>query len=222
MANQANDPESALLTTDDSALFENARQALSILKRSFEHWTIIGHAIVRARAVANTYGGKFTFQRILIQQGLKELIGDKGSLSRLEKIMANLPQVEAWRSTLTERQKIDWAAPNTIFKRCPLFKKVRETPDGERPLSPVARLKQEHEETLRKMADLEERVAAADVGSLFNEKDTVKNMGRVLFERIGARKTYELGCELIKLANGVRAEEARTRRAAAKAGEITA
>jgi len=220
MATQINDPESSWLTEDDRVLFEDARLALQKLKITFEKWVTIGHAVVRARVIATSHGGRNTFQRLLIQQGLSEIVGDKGSLSRLEKIMAHLPDVQAWRFTLTEGQKINWAAPNTVFKRCPLFKKPGGKPDdGSAPtVSTMSRLKQQNEELAHKIADLEERLAAADAGSLFDlKRDSVDNITDVVINTISWRKTIDLGQRFIKVGNLRRAAEDRDQRASKKA-----
>jgi len=216
MTEPLNDPESAWLTPDDRIVFENARRALHDLKHTFERWIVIGHAVVRARAIAATHGGRFTFPRLLMQQGLTELVGDKGSMSRLQKIMAHLPEVEAWRFTLTERQRIDWAAPNTVFKRCPLFKKPGGKPDdGSAPtVSPMSRLKQQNEESAHKIADLEERLAAADAGSQFNLKlDSARNIAKVIISTITQSKALEIAREITKLANVGRVADKRDQRA---------
>jgi hypothetical protein len=42
-------------------------------------------------------------------------------VSRLIKVMDNLEAVEAWRATLTEKQRVEWASPDTIIRRCPVF-----------------------------------------------------------------------------------------------------
>jgi hypothetical protein len=211
MANQIIDPESSWLTEDDRVLFEDARLALQKLKITFEKWVTIGHAVVRARVIATSHGGRNTFQRLLIQQSLSEIVGDKGSLSRLEKIMAHLPDVQAWRFTLTDGQKIDWAAPNTVFRRCPLFNRPCGRPeDGSAPtVSLMSRLKQENEEFAHKIADLEERLAAADAGSLFHRSDSAKDIARVVFDTVGsARKAIETAKEITQLAKAAQAFEA--------------
>jgi glutathione S-transferase len=152
--------------------------------------------VVRACAIAAAHGGRFTFQRLLMQQGLTELVGDKGSLSRLEKIMAHLPEVEAWRFTLTEREKIDW-------------------------VSPITRLKQDKEEAVREIADLEERLAAADAGSLFDlKRDSAKDIAHVIFSTISAGKAIEIAKQLTKLANAVQAGNQRRRRSEEKTSRI--
>jgi hypothetical protein len=177
--------------------------------------------VVRACAIAAAHGGRFTFQRLLMQQGLTELVGDKGSLSRLEKIMAHLPEVEAWRFTLTEREKIDWAAPNTVFKRCPLFRKTKPDDGKEQAVSPITRLKQDKEEAVREIADLEERLAAADAGSLFDlKRDSAKDIAHVIFSTISAGKAIEIAKQLTKLANAVQAGNQRRRRSEEKTSRI--
>ena len=118
-----NAPESEALTLADAEIFEAARVAVSSLKKTFELWIVIGAAVVRARKIADERGGRKTFERLLEQQGLSRVLGDKATWTRLLAIMKERAAVEAWRATLTEKQQIDWAAPSTIFKRCPVFQK---------------------------------------------------------------------------------------------------
>ena len=99
------------------------RVAVSSLKKTYELWIVIGAAVVRARKIADERGGRKTFERLLDQQGLSKVLGDKATWTRLLAIMKERAAVEAWRATLTEKQQIDWAAPSTIFKRCPVFQK---------------------------------------------------------------------------------------------------
>jgi hypothetical protein len=42
--------------------------------------------------------------------------------------MDNLEAVEAWRATLTEKQRVEWASPDTIVRRCPVFNKPKPPP----------------------------------------------------------------------------------------------
>src|SRR5205085_3532679 len=69
MTTQTNSPESQWLNTDGRQLFDCARAALDALKKTFETWTVIGRAAVRAREIADERGGRYTFQRLLDQQG---------------------------------------------------------------------------------------------------------------------------------------------------------
>lgn len=199
-----NATESMWLTADDRVLFDNARSALVAIKKTFEMWIVIGEAVVRARQIADERGGRWTFQRLLEQQGLNEIAGGKASISRLEKIMARLPEVQEWRAILTARERIDWAAPNTVFKRCPVFAKIKPNKDdtAEPKPSPIARVKDERDELKRKVADLEERLSASENrdGSLFDlKRDTAKDIAGAIFDNVSAHKAGEIGKYLTAL-----------------------
>jgi hypothetical protein len=100
---------------------EAARQAFLALRKTFGHWVMIGDGIVALRARADELGGRKTFHRLLEQQGFGTFIKAKAVLSRLEKIMARLPEVEKWHRGLSEKQQIDWSSPSAVLKHCPIF-----------------------------------------------------------------------------------------------------
>jgi hypothetical protein len=104
-----------------SDIFEAAKEAAGLLKKTFEHWLVIGKAVTVAREIADREGGRQTFMRLIEQQGLGKVV-DKATASRLLRIMRNLDAVRAWRETLTEGQQIDWAGPRSICRRCPALK----------------------------------------------------------------------------------------------------
>jgi hypothetical protein len=114
---------------DENVLLEAARDAWGSLKNTFEHWISIGHALKILRDKADRLGGRWSFQKLREQQGLGEL--DKGTITRLLRIMENLPKVVAWRETLTGKQQVEWSSPSAVFKHCPLFKPPK--PESERP-----------------------------------------------------------------------------------------
>jgi hypothetical protein len=117
-------PESRDLSMDEVTIFEAARNAVTLLKKTFETWTVIGKAVVAARTRADRVGGGKTFRRILEQQGLAMVV-PPATATRLEAIMAHLADVEAWRAGLTDNQRFRWAAPSAVFKHCPMFAKDR-------------------------------------------------------------------------------------------------
>jgi hypothetical protein len=119
-------PESRDLSMEEVAIFENARNAVGLLKKTFETWTVIGKAVVAARTRADRVGGGKTFRRILDQQGLGMVV-PPATATRLEAIMASLVAVEEWRAGLTDKQRFNWASPSAVFKRCPVFAKDRAT-----------------------------------------------------------------------------------------------
>src|SRR5215831_7525084 len=93
-----NAPESEALTLDDITLFENGRQQVNVLRRTFDSWAIIGRCVVRAREIADRRRGGKTFMRLLDQQGITPALGrsPKTMASKLEKIMKHYAAVVAW------------------------------------------------------------------------------------------------------------------------------
>jgi hypothetical protein len=63
-------------------------------------------------------GGRFTFKRLMEQQGFEALVKSKAILSRLERIMdpKNPPQVIAWHQALSEKEQIEWSSPSSVIK----------------------------------------------------------------------------------------------------------
>jgi hypothetical protein len=46
----------------------------------------------------------------------------------LHQILERLPAVEAWRATLTDKQRFAWASPESTLRNCPLFMKPKLAP----------------------------------------------------------------------------------------------
>jgi hypothetical protein len=112
---RSNAPESEALTLEAVQVFEDARQAVARLKKSFDEWIKIGKAVVLAREIADRRGGAKTFMRIIEQQGLGSIV-PKQTATHLLRVMERIDKVLAWHGTLTERQQIDWASPETILR----------------------------------------------------------------------------------------------------------
>jgi hypothetical protein len=160
---RTNAPESEALSLDDAAVFEAARSAATLLKKTFETWVTIGRAVVRARQIADQRGGGKTFMRLIHQQGLGPVV-PKATASRLERIMAQLPGVEEWRLTLTVKQQIEWASPSSVCSRCPALKK--QTDPARRSLNDA--LSRRHRSPNSELRDLrrENKDLKAHIGDL--------------------------------------------------------
>jgi hypothetical protein len=121
-----NDPESRSLTSEETALFEAAREAVGFLKKTFPTWIVIGHAVVAARERADQFGGGKTFRIILEQQGISQVV-PPSTATRLIAIIEHLPEVQAWHADLTDDRKFAWASPSSVFQRCPVFAELKKT-----------------------------------------------------------------------------------------------
>jgi hypothetical protein len=184
---ESNAPESEAITLDDNEVFEAARQAVTLLKKTFGTWVTIGQAVVRARDIADRRGGGKTFKRLIEQQGLGAIV-NKTTASNLLRIMERLPDVTAWHNTLTTRQQIDWAAPTTILKRCPLFH-TRKQDDADKPPTKAEQDRMALAVALEEI----ERLKLRGDGSLFDlKRDTAEDIGRTLADNISEWKFKEI------------------------------
>jgi hypothetical protein len=174
---QSNAPESEALTLQDTIIFENARGAANLLKKTFETWVVIGKAVVRARDIANERGGGKTFMRLLDQQALGWI--NKTTASNLLRVMEKLADVTRWHEKLTEKEQIDWAAPTTILKRCPVFQTPKPGPADKPPtkaeqdrVALAAALEENHQ--------LQQQLEASD-GDRFKPTDRIEDIANALF-----------------------------------------
>lgn len=99
--------------------------------------------------------------------------------------------------TLTDKQKIDWAAPTTIFKHCPVFKKPPAPGDEKKP-SPMAKQK-EATAALREENDrLKREIGRRQDGDSFKPTDKARDIAVVLIGMLSQNKVEELIRELKK------------------------
>jgi hypothetical protein len=115
------------ISPEDREKFDAAAAAIIRMRATFDDWITIGHAIIAARTYADRLGGRKAFQDILAEQRIMPPL-DKAEMSRLEKVMAHLAEVQQWRETLAENQQIAWASPKSIINRCPAGTAARNSP----------------------------------------------------------------------------------------------
>jgi hypothetical protein len=109
------------------------------LRRTFDHWVKVGRGRQLLRQRADQIGTRNAFNDLRDQHRLGDKHFRKEVVSRLLKVMDNRGAVEAWRATLTEKQRVEWASPDTIVRRCPVFNKPKAATAEARP-SPYAKL----------------------------------------------------------------------------------
>jgi hypothetical protein len=182
----SNAPESEALTLEDVEIFENARQSVVILKKTFETWTVIGKAVMQARNLADRRGGRKTFMRIVEQQGLGKVV-DKATASRLLRIMEHLPQIAAWRATLTERQQIDWASPSSVCQRCPALNPARGKDKESKPAR-MSVIKDDYMALVQENHELKKR----EDGDLWKPTDRAEDIAKVMWAKLTRYKVQQL------------------------------
>jgi hypothetical protein len=176
-----NAPESQTLDRDELALCEAARQSALRSKLTFDNWMTIGRAVAALRTHADGLiekgsASRTTFPRLIEQQGLGRLL-DKAKTARLLTIMDRLPEVQAWHATLTLKEQIAWASPDSIMRKCPVFNQPAEPKP-----QPTIRNELGHErlqvsELQARVAELEEELAGARTAEVFDDPVVVRQPG---------------------------------------------
>lgn len=168
------------LTHNERTVLDAAHTGLIALKKAFEHWTMIGRGLQVLRAKADRMGGRQTFDRLREQAGLGQQHLDKTVVSKLLRMMDELAVVQAWRVTLTEKERFEWASPSAVLKHCPVFSKPKaEDGDAEPAPSPMAKLKNAKADLEHENAHLKEQLAATSLrdGSLYDlHKSSAKDI----------------------------------------------
>jgi hypothetical protein len=199
-----NQPESGALSHIEHETIEAGRLALSSLHKTFDLWIAVARAIKTLRDKADRMGGRNAFQHLMAQNGFRmdgtphEKIIDKGIVSKLLSILDRLPEVTAWYEKLTPKQKREWAAPSTVYKHCPLFKKPVD-PNVEKPLSPMAKLQMANVE----LQEENHRLKKREDGDTFKESDKAEDIatalvGQFVFNRKKLEKVAKLILEKLK------------------------
>jgi hypothetical protein len=182
------------LSAEEREKFDAALAAVTRIKATFEDWTIIGHAIVAARKYADRGGGRKTFQDILSEQRIMPPL-DKATVSRLEKIMAHLAEVQQWRATLTEPQRVAWSSPMSVVARCTVFMLEKERRRATTPRKPT-RLESALEENAALKAEVESYRRVGDCG--FSRQDRATDIAGVLMSGLPEPKQRAVMKELVR------------------------
>jgi hypothetical protein len=184
------------LSHEELTYVEAAREALVTVKRTFEFWIVVARGLRTLKDKADRIGGRFTFDRLREREGLggrskhgKEVL-NKTRVSRLLAILDNLAEVEAWRATLTEKQRFDWASPEAVSRHCPALIKPQE---GERKPSPYAQMKVVNIALQEENAQLKRR----EEGDRFKPTDTADDIATVLVGMFSPTKADEIAKRML-------------------------
>jgi hypothetical protein len=84
---------------------------------------------------------------------------------------------------LTERQQIDWAAPTTILKKCPIF--TSATPPDPNRLTPAERDRQQLAAALEENNQLKRQLSQRQDGDTYDPRTTpADEMARTIFGQL--------------------------------------
>lgn len=200
-----------ILARDDQTIFDNARAAGLALKQTFDAWVTIGRAVVRAKEIAGTYVGKTgsgkVFRNIIVEQELGDIVS-QATASHLLQIMARLTEVTAWHETLPAMQRIKYAAPTTILKHCPIFKKPKTTKEKDFKPANLDHAIESLQHHLDQMDDdgksaVIEKIAGKRVGDdgdiYFSRADTASDIAKAIFSNFKPSKVENIARTLLKM-----------------------
>jgi hypothetical protein len=182
------------MTSEAIAVFDDARQAVANLRKTFDEWIKIGRAVVLARDMANRRGGTKTFMRIIAQQNLGTVV-NKSTASRLEKVMARIDEVVAWRATLTDRERIDYASPTSILRRCPIFRNPTP-PRDDNQMTPAERDRQQLAAAIEENHRLQAELAHREDGDRFRPTDTANDIATVIVGMFSKTKARDIADQI--------------------------
>jgi hypothetical protein len=177
------------LTPDERHVLHAAHVASIGLRRTFDHWITVGRGLQLLREKADQIGTRNAFNDLRDQHRLGDKHFRKEVVSRLLKVMDNLEAVQAWRATLTEKQRLEWVSPDTVFRRCPVFKKPKAATAEARP-SPYAKLQQANAELQIELHEVKRRAADGDLFDLKN--DRVETIAGTIIEKVGIDKAVKI------------------------------
>src|SRR5258708_39100579 len=96
------------LSFDEAQKVDAARDAFAALKKTFDHWVIIGVGLQTLKAKAERLNlGRATFKNLREQAGLGKKVITDATVTRLLAIVDNLPKVIKWHQDLEDKQQYE-------------------------------------------------------------------------------------------------------------------
>jgi hypothetical protein len=187
---------------------------------SWNDWLLIGaaHCVIRTEAMREAFTNEprgrnynAVFSALLKRYGFDL---DKGVRARLFEVMANLPEIEKWRSTLTTTERIAYNHPNCVVRR---WKKSTIVPDpnvAPNKVSAYAKLKTEYVAALKNLHHAEERLRYADGGDLWSLNDDARDIALAIAAKLRSPvHTERVAHALLKIAKEKKADLAKVKSA---------
>jgi hypothetical protein len=178
------------ITPDEHRVLQAAQVALTSLRRSFDDWVAVGCGLQLLRQKADQIGTRTAFNELRERHHLGDKYFRKETVSRLLRVMDNLQAVQAWRLALNEKQRIDWASPDTVVRRCPVFSKPKTATAKAKP-SPFRKLAQANAELQTELHDLKQRAARGDPYGL-KKNDSVETIAGTIIDKVGIDKAEKI------------------------------
>jgi hypothetical protein len=178
--------------------------------QAWQDWVAVGRALLvgRTEAMRTANTNKPTGKLYAAQFGQwltaakLDKVADKATRSRLLNLLDHIDEVEAWRATLATNKQLELNHPNTVWRHWQKATVVPTMASADKPLSPVAKLK----ESLAASQEEVHRLKEANGGNQFTSKDTPKSVVLVLQGTFSISKLKVIRTELGKLIQASEAE----------------
>jgi hypothetical protein len=199
-----------------SEIVRLGQEAMARKRRAWDDWLLIAEALQVGRAEVmrelhtnEPKGRRFekAMNEWLIAHSFKEI--DKGARCRLLACLKHRVDIEAWRSRLTDAERVRFNHPDVVLRR---WKAATAAPkaDAEPKPSPMQELKDKLVTAIEER-DCYRREIERGGGDLWTPRDTAKDIATVIFARVSASKAQAISRELarmLKSANSHRDKEA--------------
>jgi hypothetical protein len=167
-------------------------------------WRAIGDAMMYARNAcmrdtqSNRPAGRgynAAFSAWLAKRKFGDM--DGSDRARLFKCMDNLREIEAWRATLTETERLRLNHPSTVLRKWQAATKLPDSTKGKK-LSPMSQLKVAHVALMEVNAKLKKQIEQGD-GNLFTRGTSAREAARLFVDTLGEDEWERVVAEAKKL-----------------------
>jgi len=174
---------------------------------TWSDWVAVGTAHVIGRTTAlrdghinkpkgRSYNAAFSaWQKNFGFEGL-----DKGDRSRLFDVMDHLKEIDDWRQTLPDKERLKLNHPSSVWRRWKAATAAPK-PDAETKLSPMRKLQDSLATTIEER-DRYKREVERGGGDLWSAEDTARDIAKVIFAKLPKNKTEKVARLLLQMVKG--------------------
>jgi len=183
------------------------QEAMARKRRAWEDWVAIAKAIQIGRAAVmnelhtNEPRGKRyekAFGDWLVANSFKEI--DKGARSRLLDCLEHIVEIEKWRARLTDSERFKLNHPDTVLRKWKAAT-VAPDPNAAPKSSPYKKLQAEHMALIEER-DRYKREVERGGGDLWSKTDRVRDISKVMIDRLGKTKAEKVAREILSALKG--------------------
>jgi hypothetical protein len=182
-------------------IVRRGQEALRRIGRNWEDWLAIAEALQvgRAEVMGVVHTNQPTGKRYakamadwLLARGFHVI--DKGTRTRVLECLEHRTEIEKWRETLTEGERLQLNHPDAVLRKW----KAKTVPDPDKPKKPsaMAKLKESvarlEEENHRMRTEIER-----GGGDLWNKDDRPEDIADIMLTKLSSAKAERVACVIL-------------------------